>query len=285
MAMTAHVSRRATVLYFVPSAPIFSIPFPGCGLATDAAHPRHVPLSQLPSASIYFFFSLCSPLPPLVSGQSPSASAKKKKKLHPISFGWVDSAEKSVILLIIITLHSAFPDGILSFNHFPSPFNCSRSNASSMMSLRSMARSAPRLLSRTTIGSALRPCMAATPSSSLSKAAAVSAWPSSFQSFSTTPGRRSVVAGETDQELSAKLDSEIQIEDDIKANEQEPASVKDFLANSPFELKDEPGQEAVKLVRSFGDEVFVYPLPSPVPCISALLFSAPSASWLGPPPF
>ena len=38
------------------------------------------------------------------------------------------------------------------------------------------------------------------------------------------------------------------------ANEQQPASVKDFLDNSPFELIDTAGQEVVKLTRSFGDE-------------------------------
>lgn len=40
----------------------------------------------------------------------------------------------------------------------------------------------------------------------------------------------------------------------MKANEQEPASIKDFLNNSAFELIDTPGQEVVKLVRNFGNE-------------------------------
>uniref|UniRef100_A0A8H7TTV1 Uncharacterized protein n=1 Tax=Bionectria ochroleuca TaxID=29856 RepID=A0A8H7TTV1_BIOOC len=40
----------------------------------------------------------------------------------------------------------------------------------------------------------------------------------------------------------------------MKANEQQPASVKDFLANTAFELIDTPGQEVVKLVRTFGEE-------------------------------
>ncbi|KAL3951895.1 hypothetical protein ACCO45_013612 [Purpureocillium lilacinum] len=71
--------------------------------------------------------------------------------------------------------------------------------------------------------------------------------------FSSTAGRRAA-DGETDDELSAKLESEIQIEEDMKANEQQPASVKDFLDNSPFELIDTAGQEVVKLTRSFGDE-------------------------------
>lgn len=74
-------------------------------------------------------------------------------------------------------------------------------------------------------------------------------------SFSTTIGRwNASKQGETDEELSAKLDSEIQIEEEMKEQEQEPASVKDFLANTPFELVDTPGQEVVKLTRNFGDE-------------------------------
>ena len=76
---------------------------------------------------------------------------------------------------------------------------------------------------------------------------------SSRAAFSSTAGRRAA-DGETDDELSAKLESEIQIEEDMKASEQQPASVKDFLDNSPFELIDTPGQEVVKLSRSFGDE-------------------------------
>lgn len=71
--------------------------------------------------------------------------------------------------------------------------------------------------------------------------------------FSSTAGRRAA-DGETDDELSAKLESEIQVEEEVKAQEQQPASIKDFLENSPFELIDTPGQEVVKLVRSFGDE-------------------------------
>lgn len=57
-----------------------------------------------------------------------------------------------------------------------------------------------------------------------------------------------------DEELSVKLESELQFENEMKEDEQLPASVKDFLENSPFELKDEPGKEDVSLVRKFGNE-------------------------------
>ncbi|KID78578.1 Mitochondrial acidic protein MAM33 [Metarhizium brunneum] len=120
-----------------------------------------------------------------------------------------------------------------------------------MLSLRSFARSAPRAMTRIA-SSSLRSGVARP--SMLAKSSAISALrPARAATFSTTVGRRAA-DGETDDELSAKLESEIQIEEDMKAQEQQPASIKDFLDNSPFELIDTPGQEVVKLVRSFGNE-------------------------------
>lgn len=54
--------------------------------------------------------------------------------------------------------------------------------------------------------------------------------------------------------MSVKLNSEIEFENDMKEAAPVPASVKDFLENSPFELKDEPGKEDVVLTRKFGNE-------------------------------
>ncbi|KAG6011468.1 hypothetical protein E4U43_008285 [Claviceps pusilla] len=123
-----------------------------------------------------------------------------------------------------------------------------------MLTLRSFARSAPRAAARLTIAS-MRSGVARPSSSTFIKSSVMSAVRSSTGGahFSTTVGRRAA-DGETDDELSAKLESEIQIEQDMKAQEQQPASIKDFLENSPFELIDVPGQETVKLVRSFGNE-------------------------------
>ncbi|GAB0132546.1 hypothetical protein EsDP_00000979 [Epichloe bromicola] len=119
-----------------------------------------------------------------------------------------------------------------------------------MLSIRSFARSAPRAVARLTTAS-MRSGVARP---SIFKTSAVSALrQSTGATFSTTVGRRAA-DGETDDELAAKLESEIQIEEDMKAQEQQPASIKDFLDNSPFELIDTPGQELVKLVRSFGNE-------------------------------
>lgn len=122
-----------------------------------------------------------------------------------------------------------------------------------MLSIRSLARSAPRTLARlsgasTIARSAARPSAFLKATSAYTLTSAHVAAP-----FSTTAGRRAA-DGETDDELSAKLESEISIENEMAASEEQPASIKDFLENSPFELVDIPGQEVVKLVRDFGDE-------------------------------
>ena len=57
-----------------------------------------------------------------------------------------------------------------------------------------------------------------------------------------------------DQELAAKLDSELQMEKEMRDTDQLPPNVKDFLDNSPFDIVDTPGQEEVVLTRTFGDE-------------------------------
>jgi complement component 1 Q subcomponent-binding protein len=72
--------------------------------------------------------------------------------------------------------------------------------------------------------------------------------------FSTTTIRPSK-AGEGDDELVAKLDSEIQMENEMKDEGGIPTSVKDYLENGPFEIIDTPGQEEVVLTRKFGDEM------------------------------
>lgn len=119
-----------------------------------------------------------------------------------------------------------------------------------MLSIRSFARSAPRAIAR--VSSASIRQSVARPSTFVKTSALTSLRPARA-AFSTTVFRRAA-DGEIDDELSAKLESEIQIEEDMKANEQEPASIKDFLNNSAFELQDTPGQEVVKLVRTFGEE-------------------------------
>jgi len=57
-----------------------------------------------------------------------------------------------------------------------------------------------------------------------------------------------------DEELIAKLDSEITMENEMKDAEGIPTSVKDYVENGPFEISDVPGSEEVVLTRKFGDE-------------------------------
>ncbi|KAM6479021.1 mitochondrial glycoprotein [Trichoderma sp. SZMC 28011] len=120
-----------------------------------------------------------------------------------------------------------------------------------MFSLRTIARSAPRTVSRAA-GASLR--SSAIARSSFARTPAIKLLPTRAAAFSTTVRRSKEDDIEVDEALSAKLESEIQIEEDIKANEQQPTSIKDFLDNSPFELIDTPGQEVVKLTRSYGEE-------------------------------
>ncbi|KAK6953585.1 hypothetical protein Daesc_005890 [Daldinia eschscholtzii] len=121
-----------------------------------------------------------------------------------------------------------------------------------MMSLRAVARSAPRTLTRLS-STAIRSSRVAQPSSLLK-----SSWAplrsSQFTSAFSTSQLRQAPEAEVDDALLVKLESELEFENEMKANEQLPASVKDFLENTPFELKDEPGKEDVSLVRKFGNE-------------------------------
>ncbi|KAI1149690.1 mitochondrial glycoprotein [Nemania diffusa] len=119
-----------------------------------------------------------------------------------------------------------------------------------MMSLRAVARSAPRTLTRMS-STAIRNTRVAQPSSLLRTAWAPMRTPQLAATFSST-SRRQDSQNEGDKELVAKLDSELQFEQELK--QQLPASVKDFLDNTSYELKDEPGKEEVYLVRKMGDE-------------------------------
>ncbi|KAH8198947.1 hypothetical protein TruAng_006908 [Truncatella angustata] len=122
-----------------------------------------------------------------------------------------------------------------------------------MMSMRAFARSAPRAAARLS-SAALRQPSVARQGSLLKSTSWAPLRSSQFTSaFSTTHFRRAP-AGEVDQELSAKLESELQYENELKDSEPTPASVKDFLENSPFELIDTLGKEDVVLKRKFGNE-------------------------------
>ncbi|ETS73776.1 hypothetical protein PFICI_14722 [Pestalotiopsis fici W106-1] len=121
-----------------------------------------------------------------------------------------------------------------------------------MMSMRAIARSAPRGIARISSTALRQPTIAR---SSLVKSTPWAPLRSTqfTSAFSTTLYRRAP-AGEVDEELSAKLDSELSYENELKDSEPTPASVKDFLENSPFELIDTAGKQDVILKRKFGNE-------------------------------
>ena len=121
-----------------------------------------------------------------------------------------------------------------------------------MMSFRVAARSAPRTLSRMS-STVIRQTRITQRSSALRTSWAPLRAPQLSAAFSST-ALRQAPANEVDQELLAKLESEVQFENEMKQNEQLPASIKDFMENSPYEVKDTPGQEDVYLVRKLGDE-------------------------------
>ena len=117
-----------------------------------------------------------------------------------------------------------------------------------MLSIRSIVRSAPRAISRLTVSAARRPVASAFIQSSWTPLRTQAA-----AAFSTSRMYKAA-AGEVDDELVAKLDSEIAMEQEMKENSDVPQSVREYLENGPFEIQDTVGQEEVVLTRAYGDE-------------------------------
>lgn len=69
--------------------------------------------------------------------------------------------------------------------------------------------------------------------------------------FSTSARTR---RSDTDNELLAKIDSELALERQLNEYDEVPSSVKEYLDSTPFKLEDKPGQELVELVRNYGNE-------------------------------
>ncbi|KAK4218452.1 mitochondrial glycoprotein [Rhypophila decipiens] len=123
-----------------------------------------------------------------------------------------------------------------------------------MISLRAFARSAPRALTRVSSSTLARSQSAFRTSSLLSSKTTTALRPQQASAFSTSLFKRQAAeAGEVDEELSAKLASEIEFEEEVKG-EPLPPSIKDFIDNSPFELQDISGKEEVVLTRNYGNE-------------------------------
>lgn len=115
-----------------------------------------------------------------------------------------------------------------------------------MFSVRALARAAPRSISR--LSAVARPS-----TTTLLRTQCAPVRSQASACFSTALLRRAP-AGTVDAELSAKLDSEIAFEAEMKENDAQPVSVKDFLDNSQFDVLDTPGMQDVVLTRTFGNE-------------------------------
>ncbi|CAG5149830.1 uncharacterized protein ALTATR162_LOCUS2461 [Alternaria atra] len=118
-----------------------------------------------------------------------------------------------------------------------------------MMSLRNLARSAPRSAARFST-KAIRP------QSSLRQAFQPAAWaapiPRLTASFHVSAARRDDSG--VNEELVAKLQSEISMEEGMKEDEDLSANIKEYLENSPFEIEDKAGNQEVVLTRTYNDE-------------------------------
>ncbi|KAL5121179.1 Mitochondrial acidic protein mam33 [Pleosporales sp. CAS-2024a] len=119
-----------------------------------------------------------------------------------------------------------------------------------MFGLRHLARRALRPAAR------LSPRLLGPPSAALRQASAVPRpWPAApavprLAAAFHLSARRAQVS----QELVAKLQSEIAMEEDMKEDEDLSANIHEYLENSPFELEDTPGHHQVVLTRTFGQE-------------------------------
>ncbi|KAI8939707.1 hypothetical protein NX059_003461 [Plenodomus lindquistii] len=119
-----------------------------------------------------------------------------------------------------------------------------------MLALRSLARSAPRAAARLSTNAARQPALVR-PSAAF-QPAWTAAMPRLTCAFSLSARR--LESSAVNDELVAKLQSEISIEEDMREDDDLSTNIKDYLDNSPFELQDKPGHQEVVMTRTFGDE-------------------------------
>ncbi|KAL2045779.1 hypothetical protein N7G274_002210 [Stereocaulon virgatum] len=123
------------------------------------------------------------------------------------------------------------------------------------MSLRSFSRAVPRSMLRIAVRcqprtlSTISPLRRASPLQQTCKAFSIPR----YATFSTTRAALEK-EGQVDQELSAKIASELEMEKEMRDSEKLPSNISDYLDSSSFEIHDTPGQEEVVLTRTFGDE-------------------------------
>ncbi|MCJ1351710.1 MAG: hypothetical protein MMC33_001694 [Icmadophila ericetorum] len=121
-----------------------------------------------------------------------------------------------------------------------------------MLSLRMAAWALPRTASRIVIPFFRQPIPLLRQSLTVTQPWTLRAKPS-LAAFSTSQFLREK-EGEVDQELSAKIESELQMEKEMRDTEELPPNIKEFLEDETWELKDVAGEEEVTMSRTFGDE-------------------------------
>ncbi|XP_014561780.1 hypothetical protein COCVIDRAFT_33388 [Bipolaris victoriae FI3] len=119
-----------------------------------------------------------------------------------------------------------------------------------MLSLRNLARSVPRSAARFST-KAVRPQTALRQTAAFQPAWTV-AVPRLTAPFSMSAARRDDSG--INEELVAKLHSEIAMEESMKEDEDLSANIKEYLENSPFEIEDQDGNQEVVLTRTYNDE-------------------------------
>ncbi|PVH96664.1 mitochondrial glyco protein [Periconia macrospinosa] len=120
-----------------------------------------------------------------------------------------------------------------------------------MYALRNLARSTPRSVARFSSKATIRP------QPSLFRTAALQPSWSQFTPRLTASFHVSAVKkqdSEVREELVAKLQSEISLEEEMKDSEELSTNIQEYIDNSAFKLEDKPGHQEVTLTRKFGDE-------------------------------
>ncbi|KAF4305811.1 Mitochondrial glycoprotein [Botryosphaeria dothidea] len=115
-----------------------------------------------------------------------------------------------------------------------------------MLSFRSIARSAPRSFARLSTKAA-RPAL-------FKPATVQAAWRTASAPRLASAFHTSIPRYEVQDALVVKLENELNLEDDVGEPESYSENIKDYLENSPYEVKDVAGQEEVVLTRKYNNE-------------------------------
>jgi complement component 1 Q subcomponent-binding protein len=121
-----------------------------------------------------------------------------------------------------------------------------------MLSLRAFTRSAPRAFTRS-FSVAARPASRLPSAFSRQTSLQTSLTKYQYSAFSTARVLREP-AGDSDVELSAKLEEEISYEKNNASVDEASEAIKAYLQSSPWKVKDVAGEQDIVLTRKFGNE-------------------------------